>query len=72
VIARGKRAWLANRDQPDQIRRVLSAMLIDGDEIGRPGTKLRRPYERVIAYVRTADVLLSAFPKADIALAPSG
>ena len=72
VIARGKRAWVANRDQPDQIRRVLSAMLIDGDEIGGPGTKLRRPYERVIAYVRTADVLLSAFPKADIALAPLG
>ena len=72
VIARGKRAWLAGRDQPDQIRRVLAAMLMDGDEIGRPGTKLRRPYERVIAYVRTADVLLSAFPKADIALAPLG
>ncbi len=72
VIARGKRAWLANRDQPDQIRRVMAAMLMDGDEIGKPGTKLRRPYERVMAYVRTADVLLSAFPKADIALAPLG
>ncbi|MHB1204304.1 MAG: DUF1800 family protein, partial [Rhodospirillaceae bacterium] len=72
VINRGKRAWLANRDQPDQIRRVLAAMLVDGDEIGRPGTKLRRPYERIMAYIRTADVLLSAFPKADIALAPLG
>jgi hypothetical protein len=47
-------------------------MLMDGDEIGKPGIKLRRPYERVIAYVRTADVVLSAFPKADIALAPLG
>jgi uncharacterized protein (DUF1800 family) len=72
VIARGKRAWLAHRDQPDQIRRVLAAMLQDGDEIGRPGSKLRRPYERIMAYIRTADVLLSAFPKADIALAPLG
>jgi hypothetical protein len=72
VINRGKKAWLAGRDQPDQIRRVLAAMLMDGDEIGRLGAKLRRPYERVIAYVRTADVMLSAFPKADIALAPLG
>jgi uncharacterized protein (DUF1800 family) len=72
VIARGKRAWLANRDQPDQIRHVLAAMLMDGEDIGRPGLKLRRPYERVMAYVRTADVILSAFPKADTALAPLG
>ena len=61
VIDRAVAAWNANRDQPDQIKRVLSAILLDGPEIGTgPALKVRRPYERFIAMVRTTDVVLQA------------
>jgi uncharacterized protein (DUF1800 family) len=72
VIARGMNAWLMNRDRPDQIARVLSSMLTDGSEIGAPGTKLRRPYERIIAFFRTTDTVVNAFDLADSAVAPLG
>jgi hypothetical protein len=47
-------------------------MLTDGDEIGAPGTKLRRPYERIIAFFRTTDSVINAFDLADAAFAPLG
>lgn len=61
VIARATAAWIANADKPDQIGRVLRAILLDGTEIGEgPAVKVRRPYERVIAMMRATDSVVSA------------
>ncbi len=75
VIARAKQAWLTNRFQPDQIKRVLAAILQDGDEIRAPLTqnsKLRRPYERIIAFFRTTDTIVNAFDLASSAATALG
>jgi uncharacterized protein (DUF1800 family) len=59
VVDRAVAAWTANRDRPDQIARVLRAILLDGPEIAAsPQTKVRRPYERFIAMVRATDTVL--------------
>ena len=42
AFERAKAAWRDHRDAPDQIRRVVAAILVDGDEVGRPPSKLRR------------------------------
>ena len=61
VLDRAVSTWIATRDQPDQIKRVMSAILLDGPEIGTgPAVKVRRPYERFIAMVRATDTILAA------------
>ena len=61
VIDRGVSAWVANQTASDQIGRVLRAMLLDGNEImTAPVTKVRRPYERIIALARTTDMVINA------------
>ncbi|MBL8643367.1 MAG: DUF1800 domain-containing protein [Rhodospirillaceae bacterium] len=75
VIARAKQAWLANRNKPDQIKTVLAAILQDGAEIGLPLTassKLRRPYERIIAFFRTTGTVVNAFDLASSAATALG
>lgn len=54
-------AFIAHRDSPDQIAQVLRAILLFGDEIWTsPVSKVRRPYERILAMVRTTDTVLTA------------
>lgn len=54
-------AFMTYRDAPDQIAQVLRAMLLHGDEIhSHPVAKVRRPYERIIALLRTTDSILNA------------
>ncbi len=61
AIDRGVAAWKANQSAPDQIARVLRAILIDGNEImTTPVAKIRRPYERIIALARTTDIVVTA------------
>jgi uncharacterized protein (DUF1800 family) len=61
VIDRAVVAWKDNQTATDQIARVLRAILLDGDEVfTAPVTKMRRPYERLIALARTTDMVLSA------------
>ena len=61
VINRGLTAWLSNQTAPDQIGRVLRAMLVDGTEITTaPVVKVRRPYERIIAMARTTELIFNA------------
>jgi uncharacterized protein (DUF1800 family) len=75
VLARARQAWLEARDKPDQIGRVLAAMLLEGDEIGLPlarVAKLRRPYERIIAFFRTTDTVVNAFDLASSAATALG
>jgi len=72
AMARARTAWLANREQPDQIARVMRAVLVDGPEIGQPPSKVRRPYERLIAFFRTTGMEVSAIENAYTACAPLG
>ncbi|MCB2107028.1 MAG: DUF1800 domain-containing protein [Rhodobacteraceae bacterium] len=61
VVERAKAAWLANTQAPDQIALVLRAILLEGDEIGTvQQAKVRRPYERLIALLRTTDSVVNA------------
>ncbi|MDX2141997.1 MAG: DUF1800 family protein, partial [Rhodospirillaceae bacterium] len=75
VIARAKTAWMVHRNAPDQIGRVLRAILLDGPEIGNAYTansKLRRPYERIIAFFRLIDATVNAFDLASSAATALG
>ena len=61
VIARATTAWMANRQAPDQIGIVLDAILTGGNEIGVASPiKIRRPYERLVALLRTTDMTANA------------
>jgi uncharacterized protein (DUF1800 family) len=61
VLDRAVAAWNANLTAPDQIARVLKAILLDGPEIGTvAATKLRRPYEHLIAVFRTTGAVVNA------------
>ena len=61
AIARGVAAWTKAQQAPDQIAQVLRAILLEGNEaLTEPPTKVRRPYERIIALFRTTDMVVSA------------
>ncbi len=72
VVDRAKAAWKANQDKPDQLKHVMRAILIEGAEIGAPPSKLRRPYERVIALLRTTNTTVNAYNGAFDAVATLG
>lgn len=61
VFDRAVAAWTANASAPDQIARVLKAILLDGDDaLTLPPIKVRRPYERMIAMARMTDTIINA------------
>ena len=61
ALDRAVAAWKNNRLASDQIARVLRALLLDGPEVmNAPVVKVRRPYERLIALVRTTDMVMNA------------
>lgn len=63
VTERAVEAWTTHKDAPDQIKKVLEAILLDGPEIGElPQTKIRRPFERIMALFRTTDTFVNAHP----------
>ena len=71
VIDRAVNAWKANQTAPDQIARVLRAILLDGDEaMTAPVAKVRRPYERLIALARTTDMVVNAMTNMNTLLDP--
>ncbi len=53
VIDAGVKTWLDNRDSPQQIKEVLRTILLSDEIMQGPVTKVRRPYEKVIAFART-------------------
>ena len=67
VVERAIGTWTANLRAPDQIRRVMAEILLR-PEMGNPPSKLRRPYERLMALFRTTDTLLNAYDDAHTAL----
>ncbi len=71
AIDRATETWLANTEAPDQIGRVLQSILVDGDEIFTvPATKIRRPYERLMALSRTTYTTVNAATYMTLALDP--
>jgi uncharacterized protein (DUF1800 family) len=61
VVERAVTAWMDNQQAPDQIKRVMEEILLGGDEIGMlPMQKVRRPFERLIAFLRTTDTVVNA------------
>ena len=61
VVDRAVAAWTEHQDAPDQIKRVMEAILLGGNEIGTlPPQKVRRPFERLIAFLRTTDTVVNA------------
>lgn len=61
VVGRAVATWMDNQQAPDQIKKVMEAILLDGDEIGTvPMQKIRRPFERLIAFLRTTDTVVNA------------
>ncbi|MBM3547944.1 MAG: DUF1800 domain-containing protein [Alphaproteobacteria bacterium] len=52
LIDRAAGAFAANPHAPDQIARMLRAILLDPEFIAEPGQKLRRPFERAVALLR--------------------
>jgi uncharacterized protein (DUF1800 family) len=73
VLDRAKAAWTANQKAPNQIAKVLEAILLGGDEVGTlPNVKLRRPYERVVAMFRTTDMVVKACNYLYLLLSPIG
>lgn len=71
VLTRAVEAWTTNQDAPDQIKKVMEAILLDGTEIGEaPQTKIRRPFEKLVALYRTTDTVVNAHPWMNFLLAP--
>ncbi len=51
VHTRAVDTWMANLEDPDQIKKVMESILLDGPEIGEgPQSKLRRPFERLMPF----------------------
>jgi len=55
-------AWMKRRDQPDQIRHVVRAILLAPEFIATESCKVKRPFELVVSFLRAtgADVTPNA------------
>lgn len=71
VVTKAIESWLANRSQPDQIKRVVEVILRD-PAIGQPPSKLRRPYEKLMAFFRVTEVIINGYDQAYMALSALG
>lgn len=59
VIDAGVQTWLDNRTAPDQIKKVLRVILNSPDIWTGPAVKIRRPYEKMIAFARVINARIS-------------
>jgi len=61
VVDRAVKTWLDRSSEPDQIRRVVESILIDGTEIGdETPSRLRRPFEKMVATWRVMGGTINA------------
>lgn len=58
VVDAALKTWLDNRDHPEQIKLVLRTFLMAPELQQGPAVKIRRPYEKVIAFARTTNSLI--------------
>jgi uncharacterized protein (DUF1800 family) len=69
AFERAVEAFRKYQNAGDQIAQVLRAIILDGPDIySHPIGKVRRPYERIIALLRTTDSILGAGVTASTAL----
>ena len=62
-MTRAIEAFTDNQDEPDQIKKVMEAILLDGPEVGEGSQdKLRRPFEILMGMLRTTDSVVNAHP----------
>ncbi len=62
AILGAKGVWLSTRGRPDQLKQVMRALTVSGmEQMGLPAAKVRRPYERLIAFLRTTDTVINAY-----------
>jgi uncharacterized protein (DUF1800 family) len=47
--------WMANRDAPDQIKKVVRVILRSNEFRSTWGQKIKRPFEHIVAYLRATD-----------------
>lgn len=71
VVTRAIEAWRTARQAPDQLKQVAAAILLS-PEIDAPPSKVRRPYERLIALFRTTNTIVNAYDAANTALTGLG
>lgn len=55
VMERAYASWMGNRKGANQIKEVLRSFLMSDEIRQGPATKLRRPYERAIAFARVTN-----------------
>jgi uncharacterized protein (DUF1800 family) len=55
VVDAAIKTWLDNRLSPDQIKLTLRTILMSQEIMQGPATKVRRPYEKVIAFARVTN-----------------
>lgn len=67
VVERAISVWTTSMSAADQIGRVMEVILLS-PEMGNPPSKLRRPYERLMALFRTTDATINAYDDAYTAL----
>lgn len=76
ALNRAVAAWARHQNRPDQIKQVLSAILLGEDlagrDMGAPPAKIRRPHERLIALFRTTGTMVNAFDRASESLLSLG
>lgn len=58
VIDAAVEVWLANRDQPDQLAKVIRAILLAPECRATFGSKVRRPLDAIWAYLRATNAQL--------------
>ena len=55
VVDAAVKTWLDNRESPEQIKLVMRTFLMSPELMQGPQTKVRRPYEKVIAFARATN-----------------
>ena len=55
VIDSAVKTWLDNRQSPEQIKLVMETFLMSNEIMQGTATKVRRPYEKIIAFARTTN-----------------
>jgi uncharacterized protein (DUF1800 family) len=60
VIDAAVATWMANRSQPDQIKRVLRTILLSPEFQSAWGFKTKRPFEAIVAFLRATNAELTS------------
>lgn len=54
VVSAAVETWMATQTEPDQLRQVTETILLS-PEIGAPASKVRQPFEKIVAFMRSVN-----------------